>query len=101
VSTTRTKREDKNFHKILEEIRNRFSHTGGSPDSETILGWNKQDYKEGYVGLWSDNKDVANLISRSRQYILEVVDYGYAVDFKIEKKGFRSPIHAFKVGKEK
>jgi len=99
MATRVIKNSDKEFSKTLEDVEKRFFHSGGDEQSETILNWNKQDFKEGYVGIWTNNKDASKLIKRSKQYILEIIDYGYAVDFKMDKKGFRSAISAFKVGK--
>ena len=90
-------RETPNFESLVEEIRERFHGCGGNEESESHLCNNKQDLKEGYVYFWSNNKDVAKLITRSKKYILEVRDMGYAVQFKMAKEGFRNVTSAFKV----
>jgi len=90
---------DKDFDKVIEEIRKRFHGCGGDEESESHLCNNKQDLKDGYVYFWSNNKDVAKLITRSKKYILEAKDMGYAVQFKMAKEGFRNVTSAFKVAK--
>ena len=94
------KNSDQNFNTTLDELVKRFHGQGGDEWSESHLCCNKQDLKEGFVYVWSNNKDVAKLITRSRQFILEVRDLDEAVQFKMAKQGFRSVITAFKVGKQ-
>jgi len=90
-------RDNKDFETIVQEIRERFHGCGGDEESESHLCNNKQDLKDGYVYFWSNNKDVAKLITRSQKYILEIRDMGYAVQFKMAKEGFRNVTSAFKV----
>ena len=94
------KNSDKSFSTTLDELVSRFHGMGGDEWSESHLCCNKQDLKEGYVYVWSNNKDVAKLITRSRKFIIEVRDLDDAVQFKMSKQGFRSVITACKVGKE-
>ena len=90
-------RDNKDFETIVEEIRARFHGCAGDEESESHLCNNKQDLKDGYVYFWSNNKDVAKLITRSKKYILEIRDMEYAVQFKMAKEGFRNVTSAFKV----
>ena len=94
------KRGDPRFEPKLQEIRNRFSGRGGGPDSESAINAHKQDIKEGFVYFWSDNSDIATLIKRSAAYILEVMDCDETVRFKVDRQGFRSCCHAFKLSKD-
>lgn len=91
------KKGDENFLKNIKKIARRFKGKGGGPDSETAVNAHKQDIQDGWVWFWSDNSDITNLISRSTGYILEVKDHGETVGMKMDKKGFRSCCHAFKV----
>ena len=91
------KKGDKDFLKDIKKIARRFKGKGGGPDSETAVNAHKQDIQDGWVWFWSDNSDITNLISRSTGYILEVKDHGETVGMKMDKKGFRSCCHAFKV----
>ena len=93
------KRDDPRFKAKLQEIRKRFTGRGGGPDAETAVNAHKQDLKEGFVYFWSDNSDIATVIKRSAAYILEVKDCDETVRFKIDRKGFRSCCHAFKLSK--
>lgn len=93
------KREDPDFTLRVKEIAARFKGKGGGPDAESAVNVHKQDLSAGYVTFWSDNSDVTNLLTRSRKYVLEVRDHGEAVMIKMDKKGFRSCIHAFKVAR--
>jgi len=95
------KKSDPNFKNILKELEERFKGRGGDPDAETHVSNNKLDMKDGFVWFGSDNCDVANLIKRSAKYILEVHDGEFNVHFKMSRDGFRSCVHAFKVGHEK
>jgi hypothetical protein len=92
-------KKDTNFKKVLQEIKMRFGGSAGGPESESILNWCKGDSKEGWVSFWTDNKDASNLITRSKKYILAVRLDDAGVEFKMDKKGFRSSITAFKVGR--
>ena len=100
VSKNTYKKDDKNFLKNIKKIAKRFKGKGGGPESESAVTANKQDIQDGFVWFWSDNSDITNLIARSTRYILEVIDHGHAVGMKIDKKGFRSCCHAFKVSKK-
>ena len=93
------KRGDPDFFKNLKKVSKKFKGKGGGPDSESAVNAHKSDIKDGYVTFWSDNSDITNLLTRSRKYVLVVEDYGETVCIKIDKKGFRSCVHAFKVGK--
>mgnify|MGYP003148848121 CR=1 FL=1 len=90
---------DADFKEALKKIAKRFKGKGGGPDAETLINACKHDINLGYVTLWSDNNDITNLINRSRRYILMMKDYGDAIEFRIDRKGFRSCCHAFKVAR--
>ncbi len=91
------KKGTKKFEKTLDKLQKDYAGKAGGPDSETFVNWHKLDAKDGYVRFWSDNKDVASLITRSRGFI-EAVDPGReGVDFMISTKGFRSGPHCFKI----
>tara|TARA_R110002073_G_scaffold124774_1_gene269149 strand:+ start:713 stop:1015 length:303 start_codon:yes stop_codon:yes gene_type:complete len=91
------KREDADFSKKVAAIAKRFKGKGGGPDAESCINANKHDINQGFVYFWSDNSDVANLLNRSMKYVLEVSDYGETVQIKMDKTGFRSCVHSFKV----
>jgi hypothetical protein len=93
------KRGDKDFFDKLKKVAKKFKGKGGGPDAESAVNAHKGDIKEGYVTFWSDNSDITNLLTRSRKYVLAVEDYGETVCIRMDKRGFRSCIHAFKVGK--
>ena len=93
------KKEDADFNKRIKEIAQRFKGKGGGPDAETCINANKHDLNKGYVSFWSDNSDITNLLNRSKEYILEVEDYGDTIQIKLDKSGFRSCVHSFKVAK--
>ena len=93
-------RGDKDFNKVLREIKKRFHGKAGDSESESMIDCNKGDLKEGFVWFYSNNKDAAKLIERSRKFILEIRDHGdHGVHFKMSKEGFRSVITAFKVAR--
>ena len=55
------------------------------PQSKTV---------EGFAWFWSDNR-MFDLIQRSKDFILEV-GLGDNVSMKIDKRGYRGPIYAFR-----
>ena len=81
----RVNREDANFEKKLDELKHRFAGVKKNAD--------------GFVTFWSDNSDITQLISRSSGYIVSVLDCGETVRFHVDRKGFRSCYHAFKLSK--
>ena len=93
------KKNEPDFQEKLQELHARFKGKGGTPESESAINNNKYDLKDGFVWFYSDNCDVSKLIQRSDSYILEVRDHGHSVDFKMDKRGFRSCINAFKVNR--
>jgi hypothetical protein len=95
----RLKRGEPGFEQKLEELKRKFSGVKKSAESETAVNANKQDLKDGYVTFWSDNSDITQLINRSSAYILSVMDCDETVRFHIDRKGFRSCYHAFKLSK--
>jgi len=95
------KKDDKNFLKKIKTIAKRFKGKGGGPESESAVTANKFDLQDGFVWFWSDNSDITNLISRSSAYIIEVYDCQYTVGIKMDRKGFRSCCHAFKVSRKR
>ena len=95
----RVNREDSNFEAKLDELRQRFAGVKKSAESETAVNVNKQDLKDGFVTFWSDNSDITQLISRSAGYIVSIMDCGETVRIRMDRKGFRSCYHAFKLSK--
>ena len=95
----RVKRGDSNFESKLDVIKARFAGVKKSAESETAVNVNKQDLKDGFVTFWSDNSDITQLITRSAGYIVSVMDCGETVRFQMDRKGFRSCYHAFKLSK--
>ena len=93
------KKGSKKFEKTLDELQKKYQGAHGGPNSETFVNWHKLDAKDGHVRFWSDNKDVASLITRSRGFIEAVDPRGEGVDFMISTKGFRSGPHCFKISK--
>ena len=93
------KKTDPDFDVKIKNLSKRFKGKGGGPDRETAINAHKKDLSDGYVLFCSDNSDITNLISRSKNYILEVRDYGENVVIKMDRKGFRSCFHAFKISK--
>ena len=93
------KRGEPGFEQKLEELQKRFSGVKKNAESETAVNVNKQDLKDGYVTFWSDNSDITQLINRSSAYIVAVMDCDETVRFHLDRKGFRSCYHAFKLSK--
>jgi hypothetical protein len=93
------KKGEENFLENILAVAERFKGRGGGPDSESAVNAQKQDLQDGFVTFWSDNSDITNLINRSANYILELNDHEETVSMKIDKKGFRSCCHAFKLSK--
>ena len=93
------KKNDKDFSKRVNEVAKRFKGKGGGPDSETAINAFKQDLGDGYVTFYSDNSDITNLLTRSKGFVLEITDFGENVIIKLDRKGFRSCFHAFKISK--
>jgi len=93
------KRGEARFLENIRAVANRFKGLGGGPESESAVNSNKGDLKQGFVWFWSDNSDIANIIARSSDYILQLDDYEETVGIKMDKKGFRSCCHAFKVSR--
>ena len=94
------KKGEPDFLKNIKSVAKRFKGKGGGPESESAVNAFKEDLKDGFVWFWSDNSDVSNLIARSAKYILEVNDFKDTVSIKMDRKGFRSCCHAFKVSNE-
>ena len=95
------KKGDKDFQKNVLGVSKRFKGKGGDSDSESAINAHKQDLQDGFVWFSSDNSDITNLITRSGKNIIELRDNGDSVIIKMDKKGFRSCYHAFKVAKLK
>jgi hypothetical protein len=93
------KRGEEGFEAALQDLATKYKGLGGGPDSESSVHASKQDIKEGYAWFWSDNSDVSNLIQRSQDYILEVRDFGGNVSMKLDRRGYRGPIYAFRPDK--
>ena len=88
---------DIDFEKKLRELEKRFTGRKKNFESETAINVNKYELNQGYVTFWSDNGDIAKLIKRSKGYILSVNDHGDSATIKMDKRGFRSCFHAFKI----
>jgi len=101
VKTKIYKKGDEDFQKNVLAVSKRFKGKGGDADSESAINAHKQDIQDGFVWFSSDNSDVTNLITRSGKNIIELTDNGDCVIIKMDKKGFRSCCHAFKVAKLK
>ena len=93
------KKGEDGWDDALQDLANRYKGLGGGPDSESSVHASKQDIKEGYAWFWSDNSDVSNLIQRSKEYILEVRDFGGNVSMKVDKRAYRGTIYAFRPDK--
>jgi hypothetical protein len=93
------KRGEEGFEAALKDLATKYKGLGGGPDSESSVHASKQDIKEGFAWFWSDNSDISNLIQRSKDYILEVRDFGGNVSMKLDKTGYRGPIYAFRPDK--
>ena len=93
------KRGEDGFDAALQDLAYRYKGLGGGPDSESSVHASKQDIKEGFAWFWSDNSDVSNLIQRSKDYILEVRDFGSNVSMKVDKRAYRGSIYAFRPDK--
>ena len=93
------RRGESGFEEKLDELKQRFAGVKKSAESETAVNACKYELSRGYVSFWSDNSDVTQLIKRSRQYILEVQDRGETVWIQVDRKGFRSCYHAFKLSR--
>ena len=93
------KRGEDGFDAALQDLAVKYKGLGGGPDSESSVHASKQDIKEGFAWFWSDNSDVSNLIQRSKDYILEVRDFGGNVSMKLDRNGYRGPIYAFRPDK--
>ena len=87
---------EQGFEKALQDLASRYKGLGGGPNRESSAYASKQDIREGFAWFWSDNSDVSNLIQRSKDFILEVRDFGDNVSMKIDKRGYRGPIYAFR-----
>tara|TARA_R100000406_G_scaffold93736_1_gene84367 strand:+ start:865 stop:1191 length:327 start_codon:yes stop_codon:yes gene_type:complete len=90
------KKGEEGFEQALQDLAARYKGLGGGPDSESSVHASKQDIREGFAWFWSDNSDVSNLIQRSKDYILEVRDHGGNISMRIDKRGYRGPIYAFR-----
>jgi hypothetical protein len=95
----RLNRGDPGFESKLEELRKRFTGVKKNADSETAVNVNKFELDNGYVTFWSDNSDITQLLKRSSGYVVSVLDLGDSVRIHLERAGFRSCYHAFKLSK--
>ena len=87
---------EEGFEEALSDLAARYKGLGGGPHSESSVHASKQDIREGYAWFWSDNSDVSNLIQRSKEYILEVRDFGGNISMKLDKRVYRGSIYAFR-----
>lgn len=87
---------EEGFEEALNDLAARYKGLGGGPHSESSVHASKQDIREGFAWFWSDNSDVSNLIQRSKDYILEVRDFGGNVSMKVDKRAYRGSIYAFR-----
>jgi len=93
------KKGDPGFEAKLEELEKRFSGVKKNFESETAINANKLELGLGYVTFWSDNSDVTQLLRRSKSYVVSVLDCGETVCLHLDREGFRSCYHAFKLSK--
>ena len=93
------KKGDPGFESKLEELEKRFSGVKKNFESETAVNVNKYELGEGYVTFWSDNSDITQLLRRSKGYVEAVLDCGETVRLHLDRQGFRSCYHAFKLSK--
>jgi hypothetical protein len=81
----------------LNEIKQFFKGKGGGPESESHIIDANCDKKEGYVWVYSTNKDAAKIIERCEGAILDYDFLGkVGVQLKIDRKAFRGIHCAFR-----
>ena len=89
----RLNRGDDEFESTLTMLENKFHWSGGEPDAEVIVNWNKREVKEdGVVSFYACNSALSNAIKRCRQGIssVEVLPEGATLYFY---KEFVRPMH--------
>tara|TARA_R110000824_G_scaffold11622_13_gene50970 strand:+ start:5934 stop:6257 length:324 start_codon:yes stop_codon:yes gene_type:complete len=99
MPTMKIKKGEPGFEEKLDELQKRFSGVKKSAESETAVNANKWELSRGFVSFWSDNSDITQLIKRSRGYIIGVEDRDETVWLRVDRKGFRSCCHAFKLSR--
>ena len=86
-------RGDDEFEEALDLLEKKYFHNGGSPESETILNWSKQEAKEeGVISLYGSTSVISSAIKRCRKGIRSVEILGMGVNMLFDKK-FVRPIH--------
>ena len=81
----------------LEELKLSFKGRGGDSESESIVVDSNLDKRDGYVSIYSSNKDVAKIIERCASSIIDSEILGTSgVQFKIDRKAFRGIHCAFR-----
>ena len=81
----------------LEELKASYKGRGGGPESESIIIDSNLDKRDNYVSVYSSNKDVAKIIERCADSILDYEVLGTeGVQFKIDRKAFRGIHCAFR-----
>ena len=81
----------------LEEIKAHFKGKAGGPESESHIIDSNADKKDGFVWVYSTNKDAAKIIERCGDAI---IDFDFldarGVSLKIDRKAFRGIHCAFR-----
>ena len=97
----RFKRGDKDFESTLTKLENKYHWSGGEPDAEVIVNWNKREVKEdGVVSFQASNSAIANAIKRCRKGISSVEVFSDGATLYFYKEYVR-PMHTvLKVAKK-
>ena len=65
MQTTSYSRGDKDFENVLDALQEKYFHSAGGEECETIINWNKREAREdGVVSLYAANSVVAAAIKR-------------------------------------
>ena len=89
----RFNRGDDKFESTLTMLEDKYRWSGGEPDAEVIINWNKREIKEdGVVSFYACNSALSNAIKRCREGIssVEVLPEGATLYFY---KKFVRPMH--------
>jgi hypothetical protein len=81
----------------LDEVKDHFKGKAGGPEGESHIIDANADKKDGFVWVYSTNKDAAKIIDRCGAAVL---DYDFldrrGVQLKIDRKAFRGIHCAFR-----
>ena len=93
MQTTSYSRGDKDFENVLDALQEKYFHSAGGEECETIINWNKREAREdGVVSLYAANSVVAAAIKRCRKGIRKVDVLSTGVNMYFDKKYVR-PMH--------